>query len=104
VSGRTAFWPGSHLHRDDVDLTRFEAPVLDVGSCAIWDFRLRHRGMANKGDKARPLLYLTVCRPFWIDHQNFVPGINAKLLASRAAVDRLQEVDRKRFMRATFVD
>jgi ectoine hydroxylase-related dioxygenase (phytanoyl-CoA dioxygenase family) len=104
VSGMTAFWPGSHLHRDDVDRTQFVAPELDPGSCAIWDFRLRHRGLANKGDRARLSLYLTVCRPFWIDHQNFEPGVNAKLLASRAALDRLSEQDRKRFARARLVE
>jgi len=104
VSGMTALWPGSHLHDRDVDTDPYEAPEIATGSCAAWDFRLRHRGLANNGTQARPLLYVTVCRPFWIDHKNFEPGVNAKLLASRSAVAKLPEADRKRFMRARFVD
>ncbi len=104
TSGMTVFWPGSHrqAERDqDAPGIPAEAPV---GSLMFWDFRTFHNGMANRGDAARPFLYLSTCRPFWIDHLNFVPGKNAKLLASRTSIDALDERARARFVRAEMTD
>jgi len=100
VNGTTAFWPGSHRSNEPDDNAPFVAPSITTGSLALWDFRLFHRGLANCGRSARPLLYVTACRPFWIDHDNFKPGKNAKLLACQPALDRLDEQTRARFVRA----
>lgn len=100
VSGRTAFWPGSHRSTaTDVD-SEGAAPSIPVGALALWDYRVLHRGCANRGEVPRPLLYFVACRPHWIDHRNFAPGRNAKLLASRDALDALDADTRARFVRA----
>ena len=108
ISGGTMFWPGTQrLFQTDAeasDPAEGVAPVVPAGGLALWDFRVRHSGLPNRGDAARPLLYFTACRPFWIDHLNFVPGRNAKLLASREALDALDEGLRARFVRAEVAD
>lgn len=81
TSGMTAFWPGSHRQSQRDQESPGIAADAPAGSLVFWDFRTFHNGLANKGDAARPLLYITSCRPFWIDYLNFVPGRNAKLRA-----------------------
>jgi hypothetical protein len=103
LSGMTAFWPGSHRSGDRVDEDASVAPEVPLGSCVLWDFRIYHRGLPNLGPQARPLLYVTVCRSFWIDDRNFRPDRGVKLLASGAAVERLEDATRKRFVRARLV-
>ena len=102
-TGMTAFWPGSHRQIEKPGEEGGISACLPRGSCALWDFRVRHRGLANRTDHTRPLLYATACRPFWIDHKNFVAGRNAKLIASRAALETMEKADRKRFVRAELV-
>ena len=46
-------------------------PVVREGSCMLWDFRLLHGGTPNRGTLPRPLLYLTYCRPWFLEHLNF---------------------------------
>lgn len=64
TSGVTAFWPGSHRTGKPGDSEPFARPDVAAGSIALWDFRVFHRGLANRGTWGRPLLYLTACRPF----------------------------------------
>jgi hypothetical protein len=104
TSGMTVFWPGSH-RKGERDKDAPGVPALaPAGSLVFWDFRTFHNGQANRGETARPFLYLTACRPFWIDHRNFVPGKNAKLSASRESLDALDEATRARFIRADVTD
>lgn len=104
VNGRTAFYLGTHRMPVDDDKHVPEAVDVGLGSCLLWDFRVAHFGEANRGSTPRPMLYVTYCRPFWIDDQNFVPGVNAKLLASRIALDSMKEGIRRRFVRAQIID
>lgn len=100
-NGRTAFYPTTHRDR-----TKLPDPVSfdqEPGDCLIWDIRVFHSGEPNRSDKARQILYLTCCRPFWTDDENFQPGANSKLLASRSALEELPRPDRKRFARAELV-
>lgn len=73
--GTTALWPGSHRDegRDPVDGADLagEEPIVRTGSCVLWDYRLRHGGTANRSNLVRPLLYLTYCRPWFVDHKNY---------------------------------
>src|SRR5262249_50218896 len=70
VNGTTALWLGSHR---DGRAPNGEAsePVVRIGSCMIWDFRLKHGGTPNRGPLSRPLIYLTYCRRWFLDHINF---------------------------------
>jgi ectoine hydroxylase-related dioxygenase (phytanoyl-CoA dioxygenase family) len=71
IHGTTALWPRSH--RDEkFDSTEIgEEPIVREGSCAIWDYRLQHGGTPNRSAAPRPLLYMTYCRPWFIDHKNY---------------------------------
>jgi Phytanoyl-CoA dioxygenase (PhyH) len=99
-NGSTGFWPGSHRRDGDLVEDQFVTADLPLGSCIVWDLRTYHQGRPYSTGPARIVLYETVCRPFWIDQVNFVPGKNAKLLASQAALDQLDKKQRKRFVRA----
>lgn len=71
VNGTTALWLGSHRDKNRALNEKSIEPVVREGSCMLWDFRLKHSGTPNRGPLPRPLLYLTYCRPWFIDHVNF---------------------------------
>jgi Phytanoyl-CoA dioxygenase (PhyH) len=99
-NGSTGFWPGSHRRNGVHIADQFVTADLPLGSCIIWDLRTYHQGRPYTTGPARVVLYETLCRPFWIDQVNFVPGQDAKLLASRAALDQLDKQQKRRFVRA----
>jgi ectoine hydroxylase-related dioxygenase (phytanoyl-CoA dioxygenase family) len=76
--GTTALWLGSHRDANRVANDEAVEPVVREGSCMLWDFRLFHAGTANLAGVPRPLLYLTYCRPWFLDHLNFNTKKNAK--------------------------
>ena len=68
-NGGTEFVPGTHA-----DWTASShSYVLDAapGDALVADWRLKHRGLANKTREDRPLLYLTYARPWFVDKYNF---------------------------------
>ena len=67
-NGATEFAPGSHLDWTTNDRLLLEARA---GDAIIFDWRLKHRGLANKINQPRPLLYLTYGLPFFMDRYNF---------------------------------
>ena len=70
VHGTTALWLGSHRDANRLEEEGIE-PVVREGSCMLWDFRLKHGGTPNRSALPRPLLYLTYCRPWFVEHLNF---------------------------------
>ncbi|MFM6932538.1 MAG: phytanoyl-CoA dioxygenase family protein [Novosphingobium sp.] len=102
--GRTAFIPRSQREFEilkDPDL--FISADQPAGSCCIWDFRMVHRAEQNRSGRVRAMVYATVCRPFFIDYENFRKG-NSKVVASRASMERMEKKDRKRLIRAELID
>ena len=71
VHGTTALWLGSHLDSTRVSDDEGIEPVVREGSCLLWDYRLIHGGTPNRSAVPRPLLYLTYCRPWFVDHMNY---------------------------------
>lgn len=69
--GTTALWPRSHRDETLATTQIAEEPQVREGSCAIWDYRLRHRGTPNRSNLPRPLLYMTYCRAWFWDHKNY---------------------------------
>jgi len=59
-----------HLGHYD-DKTHTTTALAAAGECIIFDFRLRHRGLGNRSNRPRPLLYLTYCIPSFRDTMNF---------------------------------
>jgi hypothetical protein len=103
LHGTTALWLGSH--RDDARVIKEPGitPVVREGSCMLWDFRLFHGGTPNRSNVPRPLLYLTYCRPWFLDHLNFNTKTNPKqkpLLASKKLLSSLSEQNRRLLLRA----
>jgi hypothetical protein len=77
-SGTTRMWMGSHLARHravnsgtDFDKGDYQDPYASVGDCLMMDYRLYHSGLANRSDKARPILYITYFRPWFKDYVNY---------------------------------
>ena len=101
VHGTTALWLGSHRDANRLKEKGIE-PVVREGSCMLWDFRLKHGGTPNRGALPRPLLYLTYCRPWFVEHLNF----NAKnpkqkpLLAKKNFLSGLSEQHQRLLARA----
>jgi ectoine hydroxylase-related dioxygenase (phytanoyl-CoA dioxygenase family) len=81
--------PGSHRNQAAADPADLIPIDLNRGDAAIWDFRTNHAGLANRTDRARPALYFTVCRPYWIDHKNFHANARAKLVGDPAVLTEL---------------
>ena len=59
-NGPTELRPGTH--HDGVARGHVEprvAPLLDIGEVLVFDYRCRHRGLANTSPKQRPVAYVT---------------------------------------------
>ena len=67
--GPTEFIPGSHVDFDVPNASRIA--TCKAGSAILFDYRTKHRGLGNRSNDDRPLLYLTYARPFWVDVYNF---------------------------------
>lgn len=102
-TGRTGFHLGSHRTIERLVRPDFE-PNVPVGSAVIWDFRIFHKGMANKGTKPRPLLYATCCRPWWCDVTNFGGGVGMKLGVQRETLQGMEDIMQRRLVRAMIFD
>ena len=71
VHGTTELVPGSHRWRSKDEESETISPVVPIGSCMLWDYRLRHSGTANKSPQPRPMVYCTYSRPWYKDPVNF---------------------------------
>ena len=89
VSGTTALWPGSHRWKDfkEDELPAPERPVIPVGSCLLWDFRLIHSGAPNRSDRPRPMVYATYARRWYQDPVNFIKAAQQRLVFEPAFVE-----------------
>ena len=103
VHGTTNVSPGSH--RDPNAGEPSVGPVVREGSVVFWDFRVSHAGTPNRSQLARPLLYLTCCRPWFFDHRNYGrPGqVQAHLLASEASLTAMSDRERRLLSRAQVI-
>jgi ectoine hydroxylase-related dioxygenase (phytanoyl-CoA dioxygenase family) len=101
VHGTTALWPGSHRDGGRLEEESIK-PIVREGSCMLWDFRLWHAGTPNRSALPRPLLYLTYCRP-WFLEPNFDKRTNPKqrpLLATKNFLSSLSEQHQRLLVRA----
>jgi ectoine hydroxylase-related dioxygenase (phytanoyl-CoA dioxygenase family) len=91
VSGTTALWAGSHRWKSFDDTAVPERPVIPVGSCALWDFRLLHSGAPNRSDRPRPMVYATYARPWYQDPVNFIKAAQQRLVFEPTFLQSLAE-------------
>ena len=71
TNGPTQFVPGTQLsgRSDRSDKAQFGVTGL-AGSVTIFDYRVQHRGGANRSANDRLVLYLCYCKPWFRDHVN----------------------------------
>lgn len=98
LHGTTALWPGSHRDETRASPELGDEPLVREGSCVLWDYRLRHGGTANRSAVPRPLLYMTYCRAWFIDHKNYRQ--QAPLRAPKGFLAKLPEDLRPLLVRA----
>lgn len=97
LNGTTAIWPGSHRKVRVEQDTPPEHPVIPVGSCFAWDYRLLHSGTANRSTQHRPMVYATYARPWYQDPVNFLKKGQARLLYDDSFVTGLADDVRRLF-------
>jgi hypothetical protein len=76
TNGTTQVWPGSHLlpTKQQLDLRDTSTAVEfsgELGDCLLVDYRLVHRGTANRSPNSRPVLYLVYYRHWFRDRVNY---------------------------------
>lgn len=71
LNGTTEIWPGSHRWKELDDKISPQQPTIPRGSCFMWDFRLFHRGTANRSTLPRPIIYATYAHSWYRDPINF---------------------------------
>jgi ectoine hydroxylase-related dioxygenase (phytanoyl-CoA dioxygenase family) len=105
ISGRTAFWRGTHRSANVRPTGEHDfAPVVHPGSVLLWDFRVYHHGLANRGAAPRPVLFSVVAREWWIEGEQAAAKHYAKLRFTRPAFAALDPAVQARFSRATLID
>jgi tetratricopeptide (TPR) repeat protein len=70
--GTTRVKKGSHLLTTRAaGSLPYQVPICPLGSCFLMDFRLSHRGQANRSHLSRPILNMVYQRPWFRDAVNF---------------------------------
>jgi ectoine hydroxylase-related dioxygenase (phytanoyl-CoA dioxygenase family) len=69
--GPTELVPGSHILKSKIDKTLAVSPLPRLGDALLFDYRILHRGLGNKSQETRPLLYLVYAVPGVRDIYNF---------------------------------
>ena len=95
--GATAFQPGTHRYPHGSAAVPPASVPLPRGSLIAWNFETLHWGLANRSQRPRPALYLTLCRPFWTDMTNFGGSSRTRLLVDEDVIPLLD----RRFYRAS---
>ena len=74
------------------------SPLVRRGGCFLMDYRLWHRGLANRSSRARPILYILYAREWFTDVVNFKK--HARLIIARDDFERIPVEHRPLFRRA----
>lgn len=103
TSGRTAFWRGSH-RRAATAADHDYAPVVAPGSAILWDFRTVHCGLANRGDRPRPVIFSVLSREWWVEIHPSEAVLYEKLQLARSTRESMQPRLQLRLKRAKLLD
>ncbi|KPP94416.1 phytanoyl-CoA dioxygenase family protein [Erythrobacter sp. HL-111] len=96
-TGPTGFALRSHRSNEHVEVPDYE-PHVPLGAAILWDYRIHHKGMANRSARPRPLIYATLCRDWWCDTLNH--DDQDRLIVARDALDRFKPGFAARLRRA----
>lgn len=103
ISGRTAFWRGTHRKAAVSELHDY-APIVDPGSAILWDFRVKHGGLANRSDAPRPVIFTVLSRDWWVEIQPPEATRYEKFLVAREVQAGLKPRLQQRIRRAVLTD
>ena len=73
LNGPTEIRPSTHRNAGSTSgfVAQRTAPLLGMGDVLIFDYRCRHRGLANGGEETRPVAYVTYAIGGAQDKHNF---------------------------------
>ena len=100
-TGTTQLFPGSIGAEGDEaggDFGPGVLPLVKRGGCFLMDYRLWHRGLANRSDRPRPILYIVYARQWFTDVVNFKK--HARLVIERQDFETIPIEYRPLFRRA----
>ena len=102
-TGTTQLYPGTQRATRGADgkpvhLPEPVTPLIGRGTCMLFDYRLWHRGTANRSADKRPILYLIYTRPWFTDDRNFTQ--HAAISLDRESLARIPREHRPMFQRA----
>ena len=100
-TGTTQLFPGTIGADGDESGGDFGPGVLPLvprGGCFLMDYRLWHRGLANRSSGPRPILYIVYTRQWFTDVVNFKK--HARLVMDRQNLERVPVDHRPLFRRA----
>jgi ectoine hydroxylase-related dioxygenase (phytanoyl-CoA dioxygenase family) len=66
-NGGTEFWLATHRLNHFEDEQQSVVILAKAGQPLLFDYRIRHRGLANRSQQPRPLLYVTFARASYED-------------------------------------
>ena len=105
ISGSTAFWRGSHRAASPlVEGPADFVPEVPLGSVLLWDFRVQHAGLANRGTQPRPIIFTVLSREWWVEVQPPEATRYEKLQVARDVHAAFRPRWKSRFSRARLVD
>lgn len=101
-TGSTELFPGSidrpQPEHDTSQLGPGVVPFVQRGGCFLMDYRLWHRGRANRTSRTRPILYIVYAREWFTDMINFAR--NPRLAIDPVEAARIPNEHRPMFRRA----
>ena len=102
ATGTTKLFPGSQsaahdTHDNPPEFDEEICPFVKRGGCFLIDYRLWHRGMANRSGVDRPILYIVYTREWFTDVRNFKK--HARLVVDAADLDAIPDEHRPLFRR-----
>lgn len=100
-TGTTELFPGKTRQADgapDGSSDDGLRPLVKRGGCFLMDYRLWHRGLANRSSRPRPILYIVYAREWFTDIINFKK--HARLVIGAAEFDTIPLEHRPLFRRA----
>lgn len=100
--GGTRVYPGSHLCEGSKDEVLDKAGtgihlLVKRGGCYMMDLGLFHRGMANRSNRPRPVIFMVFSKPWFIDPSNF--RNHERIMVRLEDVQRLPVEQRRMFRR-----
>jgi hypothetical protein len=101
-TGTTQLFPGSSGADGDVtggDFGPGMLPLVRRGGCFLVDYRLWHRGLANRSTRPRPILYIAYAREWFTDVVNYKK--HARLVIDRQEFETIPIEHRPLFRRAS---